>query len=81
MLLFNVVIANAMTFLATMTDEQSAKRAEMIDQLAEANAKLADALRENAGLHASCWPRPARPACWTSGSGWPARSTTCWPRA
>jgi len=51
LLLFNVVIANAMMFLTTMTHEQSVKRAEMIDQLAEANSKLAEALRENAGLH------------------------------
>ena len=52
LLLFNVVIANAMTFLTTMTHEQSAKRAVMIDQLAEANAALAAALKENEGLHA-----------------------------
>ncbi|GAA2653893.1 sensor histidine kinase [Paractinoplanes durhamensis] len=51
-LFFNLAIANAMTFLTTMTHEQSAKRAEMIEQLAEANAKLAAALRENEGLHA-----------------------------
>ncbi|GIM90213.1 sensor histidine kinase [Paractinoplanes toevensis] len=51
-LLFNLVIANAMTYLSTMTDEQSEKRAEMIEQLAEANARLEEALRENAGLHA-----------------------------
>jgi signal transduction histidine kinase len=51
-LLFNLVIANAMTLLTTMTHEQHAKRAKMIEQLAEANAKLADALRENEGLHA-----------------------------
>jgi signal transduction histidine kinase len=49
---FNVVIAGSMTMLTTMTDEQSAKRVEMIHQLAETNAKLAAALKENAGLHA-----------------------------
>ncbi|MFI5892741.1 sensor histidine kinase [Actinoplanes sp. NPDC051513] len=52
LLLFNVVIAGSMTLLTTMTHEQSAKRAEMIGQLAEANAKLEAALKENAGLHA-----------------------------
>jgi signal transduction histidine kinase len=52
LLAFNLVIANAMTFLSTMTDEQSTKRAEMIEQLAEANAKLEAAMRENAGLQA-----------------------------
>jgi signal transduction histidine kinase len=52
LLLFNVVIAGSMTMLATMNDEQAAKRAEMIDQLAEANGKLEAALTENAALHA-----------------------------
>nr|WP_157297125.1 sensor histidine kinase [Actinoplanes globisporus] len=52
LLVFNVVIAGSMTMLTTMTDEQSAKRVEMIHQLAETNAKLAAALKENAGLHA-----------------------------
>jgi signal transduction histidine kinase len=52
LLLFNVVISGGMIFLATMTHEQSTRRAEMLDELAEANTKLAEALRENAGLHA-----------------------------
>nr|WP_296071005.1 sensor histidine kinase [uncultured Actinoplanes sp.] len=52
LLAFNVIVANAMTFLTTLTHEQSAKRAAIIDELAEANAKLEAALRENAGLHA-----------------------------
>ena len=52
LLLFNITIAGSMTLLATMNDEQAAKRAEVISQLAEANAKLEAALTENAGLHA-----------------------------
>jgi signal transduction histidine kinase len=52
LLLFNVVISGGMIFLATMTHEQSAQRAAMLDQLARANTRLAEALRENAGLHA-----------------------------
>lgn len=52
LLLFNMMIANAMTFLETLTNEQSEKRARMIDELAEANQKLEDAMKENAGLHA-----------------------------
>jgi hypothetical protein len=52
LLLFNVTIAGSMTVLTTMNDEQAAKRAEMIRQLAEANGKLEAALIENAGLHA-----------------------------
>jgi signal transduction histidine kinase len=52
LLAFNVIVANTMTFLTTLTHEQSAKRALIIDELAQANAKLSDALKENAGLHA-----------------------------
>ncbi|GAA0574469.1 sensor histidine kinase [Paractinoplanes ferrugineus] len=51
-LAFNLTIANAMTFLTTMTHEQHEKRRAMIEELAEANRRLEDALRENAGLHA-----------------------------
>jgi len=52
LLLFNVGISGMMIYVTMMADKQSAKRAQMIDELAEANAKLAAALRENAGLHA-----------------------------
>jgi signal transduction histidine kinase len=52
LLVFNVGISGAMIVLSARTTEQSARRAERIDELAEANAKLAAALRENAGLHA-----------------------------
>ena len=52
MLLFNVVIANVMMMLSTMIRDQYGKRVQMVDELAETNAKLAAALRENAGLHA-----------------------------
>lgn len=52
LLVFNMMIANAMTFLGTMTEEQSEKRAQMIDELAQANQKLEAAMKENAGLHA-----------------------------
>jgi signal transduction histidine kinase len=52
LLAFNIIIANAMMFLTTLTHEQSAKRAEIIEQLGEANRKLEAALKENAGLHA-----------------------------
>jgi signal transduction histidine kinase len=52
LLLLNVLIVNAMTFRAAAGDEESSRRARTIDELGEANAKLAAALRENAGLHA-----------------------------
>lgn len=51
-LVFNLGIASAMTALTARTEAQQARRREMIAQLAEANAKLATAMRENAGLHA-----------------------------
>ena len=52
LLAFNIGISGTMIVLASRTNEQSAQRAERIDELAEANAKLAAALRENDGLHA-----------------------------
>jgi signal transduction histidine kinase len=51
-LVINVVIGTAMTHLAITTHEQSLERAQMIDELAAANTKLAAAVTENAGLHA-----------------------------
>jgi signal transduction histidine kinase len=51
-LIINSVIAVGMTYLTMVTHEQSSKRAQMIDELARTNAKLAAALQENAGLHA-----------------------------
>jgi signal transduction histidine kinase len=51
-LLCNLLIASTMTWV-TLRDERLADtRVRRIDQLAEANAKLAAALQENAGLHA-----------------------------
>jgi signal transduction histidine kinase len=51
-LAFNIVIASAMTKLASVINAQSARRQEMIEELAETNAKLEAAMTENAGLHA-----------------------------
>jgi signal transduction histidine kinase len=48
----NAVLASGMTYLAMSNEEQALQRAQMIDELAQANDKLAGALRENAGLHA-----------------------------
>jgi signal transduction histidine kinase len=50
--LFNIGVATAMTFMASASNAQADRRQQMITQLAEANAKLATAMRENAGLHA-----------------------------
>jgi signal transduction histidine kinase len=51
-LAFNVLIALAMTHLSTVVNAQSARRQQMIEELAETNAKLEAAMKENAGLHA-----------------------------
>lgn len=51
-LVINMVIGTGMTYLSIVTHEQSLQRAQMIDELAAANTRLADALTENAGLHA-----------------------------
>jgi signal transduction histidine kinase len=51
-LAFNIGIGVSMTFLASVSDGQAIRRQQMLEELAEANAKLAAAMRENAGLHA-----------------------------
>jgi signal transduction histidine kinase len=51
-LLFNVGIAVAMTFLAIVANDQATRRQQMLGELAETNAKLEAAMAENAGLHA-----------------------------
>jgi signal transduction histidine kinase len=54
---FGVVLANvgigvAMTALAHKSETESERRRQTIEELGEANAKLAAAMKENAGLHA-----------------------------
>ncbi|WP_250036863.1 sensor histidine kinase [Paractinoplanes maris] len=51
-LAINIGVANVMIWVTMWTLEQTEKRARMIDELGVANAKLASALKENAGLHA-----------------------------
>lgn len=51
-LVFNIGIAITMTALTSVSNAQADRRQRMLEELAEANAKLADAMRENAGLHA-----------------------------
>ncbi|GAA4927838.1 sensor histidine kinase [Actinoplanes utahensis] len=48
----NLLIAGIMTYVSVREDQRSQRRENRIDALAEANAKLAAALQENAGLHA-----------------------------
>jgi len=50
--MFNLGVAGVMMVLATITQQQAERRQRMIEELAEANDKLATAMAENAGLHA-----------------------------
>jgi signal transduction histidine kinase len=50
--LINVSIGTAMTYLAVRTNAEANRREQLLTEVAEANAKLADAMAENAGLHA-----------------------------
>ncbi|MEU8238713.1 sensor histidine kinase [Actinoplanes missouriensis] len=50
--LINVLIAGVMFYVEIQTEKNSIRRAQMIEELAEANRKLEQALKENAGLHA-----------------------------
>ncbi|WP_223199268.1 sensor histidine kinase [Solihabitans fulvus] len=49
---FNMALASTMMLLAWIVSQQSDKRREMVDALAEKNEQLATTLAENAGLHA-----------------------------
>jgi signal transduction histidine kinase len=51
-LLFNAGIATTMVSLAATANDEADRRQQTITLLAEANAKLGNAMRENAGLHA-----------------------------
>ncbi|WP_243639949.1 sensor histidine kinase [Streptacidiphilus pinicola] len=48
----NLVVAGTLTYQNLAEDERSRHRARHIDELAEANRRLREALEENAGLHA-----------------------------
>ncbi len=52
LLVINVIISSVMIYTTSIADEQSAHRAATIEELGKTNARLAEALRENAGLHA-----------------------------
>ncbi len=47
----NLVIAGAFTWFGSMSDAQNQHRAQMLDELSEANRRLETTLAENAGLH------------------------------
>jgi signal transduction histidine kinase len=50
-LAYNLALVGVMTFLAWITQEQALRRRSTIDELAQTNGRLKDALAENAGLH------------------------------
>jgi signal transduction histidine kinase len=51
LLLFNVLIASAFTWFASVSNEQNEHRKRLVTDLSEANRKLETTLAENAGLH------------------------------
>ncbi len=52
LLVVNVVVAGALTHQGIEEDLRSRRRARLIDELADANRRLRETMRENAGLHA-----------------------------
>lgn len=50
-LAYNLTLVSVMTFLAWITQEQALRRKSTIDELAQTNHRLEEALAENAGLH------------------------------
>ncbi|MCO1596566.1 sensor histidine kinase [Micromonospora sp. RHAY321] len=52
LVLFNAGAAGAVSWFGTVTERQNANRKLLVEELAEANRRLADTARENVGLHA-----------------------------
>ncbi|GGM13046.1 MULTISPECIES: sensor histidine kinase [Micromonospora] len=52
LVLFNVGVAGGVTWFSTLNDRQHALRKKLVEELAEANHRLAETMRENEGLHA-----------------------------
>ncbi|MEH1011963.1 sensor histidine kinase [Micromonospora sp. CPCC 206060] len=51
-LLFNLGVASAVSWFNSVTEQQHANRKRLVEELAEANRRLAETMRENEGLHA-----------------------------
>ena len=82
LLLFNAGIALTFTWFALGQLRTGRAAQAAVAELSEANRRLEAALAENAGLHEQLRHPGARGrGHWTSGSGWPGRSTTRWRRA
>ncbi|MER7458883.1 sensor histidine kinase [Micromonospora sp. NPDC126480] len=52
LVLFNVGVAGGVSWFGTVADRQNANRKRLVEELAEANRRLAETMRENEGLHA-----------------------------
>ncbi|SCG76792.1 Signal transduction histidine kinase [Micromonospora echinaurantiaca] len=52
LVLFNVGVASGVSWFGMITDRQNANRKRLVEELAEANRRLAETMRENEGLHA-----------------------------
>ncbi|MGK5743053.1 sensor histidine kinase [Micromonospora sp. URMC 103] len=52
LVLFNAGAAGVVSWFGTITERQNANRKRLVAELAESNRKLAEAARENEGLHA-----------------------------
>ncbi|MFF5053531.1 sensor histidine kinase [Micromonospora sp. NPDC000663] len=52
LVLFNLGLAGAVTWFSTVNDRQHTYRKQLVEELAEANRRLAETMRENEGLHA-----------------------------
>ncbi|SCE75725.1 Signal transduction histidine kinase [Micromonospora viridifaciens] len=52
LVLFNMGVASGVSWFGTITERQNANRKQLIEELAEANRRLAETARENEGLHA-----------------------------
>ncbi|WP_233258120.1 sensor histidine kinase [Micromonospora sp. S4605] len=52
LVLFNLGAAGGMVWFSTIADRRHANRKRLVEELAEANRRLAETMRENEGLHA-----------------------------
>ena len=80
--LVNVAVAMGVDLVRLRRPRAERAARAAVAELSEANRQArSDARGERRACTPSCSPRPGRPGSSTSGSGWPGRSTTPWPRA
>jgi hypothetical protein len=76
----NLLVAESLTWFGWVSSEQNDRRSYSSPSSARPTGSSPRRWRRTSACTPSCWRRPGRPVCWTSGSGWPAKSTTPWPR-